>query len=83
MAKLQQEMQQYQAEMSRYERDIAAKQAEIFKQFDENGDGRLFGPERSKYDRHMYQIRIGKQPNPFATVRLPGQPASPQSASTK
>jgi len=73
MQKQQQMMQAYQQDVQRYQKEMADKTAEIAKQYDENGDGRLFGPEKSKYDKYMYDVQNGRQPNPFAGIKPPGQ----------
>jgi len=49
--------------------------------FATNGDGRLTGAEKSKYDKHLYEIRIGKAPNPYADIKPLGQgPRDPKTA---
>jgi hypothetical protein len=76
--KMKEEMAYRQQEYTRVQTEVAAKEREIFQQFDENGDGRLFGAERSKYDKHMYEIRSGKAPNPLATIAPLGSGPRPQ-----
>lgn len=81
-------MEYRQREILRVQAEVAAKERELFQRFDENGDGRLMGPERSKYDHHLYEIRTGKAPNPLATIVPPGQgprdtKTSPPKASDK
>lgn len=79
--KMQEEMAYRQREYQRVQTEVAAKYQELFKQFDENGDGRLFGAERSKYDKHLQAIRDGKVPNPLATITPLGQgPRDPKAA---
>ena len=71
--KMKEEMEYRQREMMRVQAEWAAKEKELFDQFDENKDGRLVGPEKSKYDKHREQIRTGKVPNPFASILPAGQ----------
>ncbi len=79
--KMQEEMAYRQREYQRVQAEVAAKYQELFKQFDENGDGRLFGPERSKYDKHLQAIRDGKVPNPLASITPLGMgPRDPKAA---
>lgn len=73
MKKAQAQMKAYQEDVLRYQREMAAKNEEIMKRFDENGDGRLLGPEKSKYDKYMYDVQKGKEQNPFADIKPPGQ----------
>lgn len=77
--KAQEKMRAYQADVARHQREMAARQVEVEKRFDENGDGRLFGVERSKYDKYMEAVRTGREANPFADIKPPGQgaPATP------
>lgn len=77
------QMQAYQQDVMRYQQETAAKQAEIVKQFDANGDGQLRGPEKSKFDKHMYDIQAGRQPNPFADILPPGQGPAMQELNKK
>lgn len=82
--KMKEEMAYRQREMQRVQTEWAAKEKELFDQFDENKDGRLLGPEKSKYNKHREQIRTGKAPNPFATILPPGQgPRNPGSSAKK
>ena len=79
--KMKEEMAYRQREYQRVQTETAAKYQELFKQFDENGDGRLFGAERSKYDKHLQEIRDGKVPNPLATITPLGKgPRDPKAA---
>jgi hypothetical protein len=73
MKKAQAQMKAYQEDVLRYQREMAAKNEEIMKRFDENGDGKLLGPEKSKYDKYMYDVQKGKEQNPFADIKPPGQ----------
>jgi hypothetical protein len=73
MKKAQEQMKAYQEDVLRYQREMAAKNEEIMKRFDENGDGKLLGPEKSKYDKYMYDVQKGKEQNPFADIKPPGQ----------
>lgn len=70
---MQKQMQYQQQEMRRVQSEIAAKQEAIFKQFDENGDGRLVGVEKAKYEKLMRDIKTGHAPNPLADVKPMGQ----------
>lgn len=51
-----------------YQTDVLAKQQEIFRSFDTNGNGHLEGAEKSKFDAHMHHIQSGAEPNPFAAL---------------
>ena len=66
--KMKEEMAYRQREIQRVQTEVAAKERELFLQFDENGDGRLLGAERSKYDKRVYEIQSGKAPNPLAGI---------------
>lgn len=83
MQKQKQQMQAYQKDVERYQKEMADKQAEIVKQYDENGDGRLTGPEKSKYDKYMFEVQKGRQPNPFAGILPAGQGKEMAAAATK
>ena len=80
MQKAREQMQAYQKDVLRYQNEMAAKQAEIVRKFDANGDGQLRGPEKSKFDKHMYEIQTGRQPNPFVGILPPGQGAEMKAA---
>jgi uncharacterized protein with LGFP repeats len=73
MKKAQAQMKAYQEDVLRYQREMAAKNEEIVKRFDANGDGKLLGPEKSKYDKYMIDVQKGKEQNPFAEIMPPGQ----------
>jgi len=73
MQKAREQMQAYQKDVMRFQKEMADKHAEIAKQFDENGDGQLKGAEKSKYDKHMFEIQKGRIANPFAGIVPPGQ----------
>ena len=82
--KMKEEMEYRQREIMRVQSEVAAKEREVFQKFDENGDGRLLGPERSKYDKHLYEIRTGKAPNPLAEIKPLGQgPRDSKAGSSK
>ena len=69
-----------QLETARYQGEIAQKKDEIYKSFDQDGDGILRGGEKSRYDKHVHEIQTGKAPNPFAAILPVGKgprPASP------
>jgi hypothetical protein len=82
--KMKAEIEYRQREVLRVQAEIAAKERELFQRFDENGDGRLLGAEQSKYDKHLYEIRSGKAPNPLAGIVPLGQgPRGSQSGGKK
>jgi hypothetical protein len=82
--KMKEEIEYRQREIMRVQSEVAAKEREVFQKFDENGDGRLLGPERSKYDKHLYEIRSGKAPNPLAEIKPLGHgPRDPKAGSSK
>lgn len=74
---MQEQAQWQQQEMQRYQTEMAAKQAEIAKQYDADGNGKLTGPEKSKFDKYMHDVQKGKVPNPFASIAAPGQGPKP------
>jgi hypothetical protein len=75
--KMQEQAQWQQQEMQRYQTEMAAKQAEIAKQYDADGNGKLTGPEKSKFDKYMHDVQKGKVANPFAGIAAPGQGPKP------
>jgi len=82
--KMKEEFEYRNREVLRVQTEVAAKERELFQRFDENGDGRLLGAERSKYDKHLYEIKTGKVPNPLADIVPLGQgPRSGQSGVKK
>lgn len=66
------ELQYRQQEIQRYQREVAAKEREVYLSFDENGNGKLEGVEKAKYDKLMRQVQLGTAPNPLATIVPPG-----------
>ena len=74
---MQEQMQYQQQEMIRVQTETAAKEKELVAKFDENGDGKLVGKERSMYDAHLRDIRFGRAPNPFADIKPLGQGPRP------
>lgn len=77
MKQMQEQAQWQQQEMQRYETEMAAKQAEITKEYDADGNGKLTGPEKSKFEKYMRDVQKGKVPNPFASIAQPGQGPKP------
>lgn len=71
--KMKEEMAYRQKEIQRVQAEVAAKERELFQQFDENGDGRLLGAEKSKYDKRVEEIRTGRAPNPLVGIVPLGQ----------
>lgn len=71
--KMQEEMAYRQQEMIRVQTETAAKEKELVAKFDENGDGKLFGAEKAKYESHLRDVRFGRAPNPFADIKPLGQ----------
>lgn len=76
---MQDQMAYMQLELARYQGEIAGKNQEIYTSFDEDGDGVLRAAEKSRYDRHMQEIRSGKAPNPFASILPVGKGPRPES----
>ena len=66
--KMKEEMAYRQREIQRVQREQAAKEKELFDQFDENKDGRLTGGERSRFNSHLEAIRTGRAASPYATI---------------
>lgn len=56
---------------SEFKTDVVVQQQELFKSFDENGNGHLEGAEKSKFDKLMNDIQSGKAPNPLAHLAAP------------
>ena len=77
MKQMQEQSQWQQQEMQRYQTEMAAKQAEISKEYDADGNGKLTGPEKSKFEKYMHDVQKGKVPNPFASIAPPGQGPKP------
>lgn len=75
----QEQMAYMQLEMVRYQGEIAQKNQEIYKSFDQDGDGVLRGGEKSRYDKHMHEIETGKAPSPFAAIQPVGKGPRPKS----
>jgi len=65
---MKEEMAYRQKEILRVQAEVAAKERELFMQFDVDGNGRLLGAERSKYDKRVEEIRTGRAPNPLADI---------------
>ena len=84
MKKMREQMEYEQREMARVQAEMAAKNREMMAKFDENGDGRLFGPEQAKYEAHLRDIRFGRAPNPYADIKPAGQgPRQPAKSGKK
>jgi len=71
--KLKAELEYRQKEMLRVQQEIAAKERELYLSFDENGNGKLEGAEKAKYDKQLHAIKTGKAANPLSTIAPPGQ----------
>lgn len=61
----------------RAQRETAAVEQRIFARFDENGNGKLEGAEKAKYNNYMSGVQKGKEPNPFAEFVPAGQGPKP------
>lgn len=77
---MQENMAYQQLEVVRVQAEIAEKQGEIYKSFDQDGDGKLTGGEKARYDKHMHDIQTGKVPSPFAMIQPLGKGPKPKSA---
>jgi len=75
--KVQEETQYRYLEMTRYQNQVAAKEKEIYLSYDENGNGKLEGAELAKYRKYTTAVQNGKEPNPLASIPLPGQGPRP------
>jgi hypothetical protein len=62
-----------QREMDRVQKEVAAKEREFYLSFDENGNGKLEGGEKARFQKELHAIRKGKAPNPLADIVPPGQ----------
>lgn len=71
--KMKEEMEYRQKEVLRVQQEVAAKERELYLSFDENGNGKLEGAEKAKYNKQLHAIKTGKAPNPLATIVPPGQ----------
>ncbi|MEI6241552.1 MAG: hypothetical protein WCR51_14295 [Planctomycetia bacterium] len=81
--KMKEELEYRQKEMLRVQQEIAAKERELYLSFDENGNGKLEGAEKAKYDKQLHAIKTGKAPNPLSTIAPPGQGPRDSASSTK
>ena len=79
--KMREQMQYAQQEMLRYHNETAAKEREVYLSFDENGNGKLEGAEKAKYDKYCNEVRKGKVPNPLSGIAPPGQ--GPKAAASR
>lgn len=77
--KMKEQVAYMQLEMVRYQSEMAAKQQEIYRSFDENADGKLTAGEKARYDKHMHAIQKGTEPNPFAAIAPVGKGPRPKS----
>lgn len=77
---MQNQMAYMQLEAIRFQAETAQMQEEIYKSFDQDGDGKLSGGEKSRYDKHVREIQTGKVPNPFAMIQPIGKGPKPKSA---
>jgi len=71
--KMKEEMEYRQKEVLRVQQEVAAKERELYLSFDENGNGKLEGAEKAKYNKQLHAINTGKAPNPLSTIVPPGQ----------
>jgi hypothetical protein len=79
--KMQEELAYRQREVLRVQQEIATKERELYLSFDENGNGKLEGAEKAKYNKQLHAIKTGKAPNPLSTITPPGQgPRDPDAA---
>lgn len=81
--KMMAELEYRQKELLRVQQEIAAKERELYLSFDENGNGKLEGAEKAKYDKQLHAIKTGKAPNPLSTITPPGKGPRDTSSSTK
>lgn len=75
--KMKEQMEWMQTEMQRVQKETAVVQQKIFARFDENGNGKLEGAEKAKFNKYMSDVQKGKEPSPFAEVVPPGQGPKP------
>jgi hypothetical protein len=81
MKKMQEQMQYARQELLRYQNETAAKEREVYLSCDENGNDKLEGSEKAKYDKYCNEVRKGKVSNPFAGIAPPGQ--GPKAAASR
>lgn len=82
--KMKDELEYRQRELLRVQQEIAAKERELYLSFDENGNGKLEGAEKAKYNKQLHAIKTGKAPNPLSTITPPGQgPRDPDASKKK
>ncbi|MFM9059662.1 MAG: hypothetical protein ACKOSQ_11155 [Planctomycetaceae bacterium] len=76
---MQNQMAYMQLEVVRFQAETAQKQEELYKSFDQDGDGKLTGAEKTRFDKHVRDIQTGKAPNPFAMIQPVGKGPKPRS----
>jgi hypothetical protein len=62
-----------QREMVRHQMEIAAKEREVYLSFDQNGNGRLEGGVKARYDSSTHAVKQGKKPNPLESIAPRGK----------
>lgn len=71
--KAQEQMKYLQQDAVRFQREVAAKEREIFTSFDENRNGRLEGAEKARFDKFMHAVKQGRELSPFAGIAPVGK----------
>lgn len=68
MKQMKDQAESMQREMVRYQMEVAAKEREISLSFDQNGNGRLEGGEKARFDSSTHAVKQGKKPNPLESI---------------
>lgn len=71
--KAQEQMKFLQQDAVRYQREVAAKEREIFTSFDTNNNGHLEGAEKARYDKYIHAVKQGRELSPFAGIAPVGK----------
>jgi hypothetical protein len=71
--KAQEQMKFLQQDAVRYQREVAAKEREIFMSFDTNNNGHLEGGEKARYDKYIHAVKQGRELSPFAGIAPVGK----------
>ena len=83
MKKQQQEQLQQQ---QNYQKAVQKRDAEVMARFDLNKNGKIDSNEKAPFDKYMRDIRLGKEPSPYASItaeEIKGTTADAKKTTTK